>query len=174
MCTIKRKTLICLILLAVAAAAPADVTLGVTPSVGLYTGVVGFEGIVNVDWEPGFLEVSLPNLALAGGVGYSYLSQERTTTNGISAALGAAYTVRPGMLELYLKPGVLGGVQFSSFSIDGADPEFPLLLLPYAEIGYAWPFGLTTGIYAALKVLFYEENERSLTLGARVGYSFGG
>lgn len=157
----------------------AQVTVGVAPAAGFYTGAVGFESIVGVEWEPPFLSTAVPGLAVAAGVGYSFVSQADIDTNGFAVGGGAAYTFFPLVEGLYAKPALLAGVQYSVFSGADADPQTPFLLLPSAEVGYAWPSGLRIGLYGGFKMLFYSgpggsANERSFLLGPRGSFSFGG
>ena len=159
--------------------ASAELTTGATPAGRFYSGAAGFEGFVHFDWQPAFLEDSVPGLAFSLGGGYAYLSSEGVTTNGAVVAAGVSYVFPLGYLEFYARPAVLAGVQHSSFSGVDADSETPFMLAPEAEVGYAWPSGLRAGLYAAFRVLFYqseaaEGSERSLTLGPRISFAFGG
>jgi hypothetical protein len=163
----------------VAFPASAQLAAGATPAGRFYSGAAGFEGFVHLDWQPAFLEGSVPGLAFSVGGGYSYLSSDGMTTNGAVVAAGAGYYFPLGYLEFYARPGVLAGVQYSSFSGVDANSETPFMLAPEAEVGYAWPSGLRASLYGAFRMLFYqsdaaEGNERSLTLGPRISFAFGG
>lgn len=90
---------------------------------------------------------------------------------------GAGHEVPVGPPGLYIAPGVIGGVEFSQFTGAVTESEIAPMVLPYAEAGYRFDFGLTVGLQTGLKMLFYigaaGAAERSMVAGPVVSYTFG-
>ncbi|MFW5695543.1 MAG: hypothetical protein ACOCYB_10270 [Alkalispirochaeta sp.] len=166
-----------LFLLAAAALPPveAQVAVGATPAVGIYTGATGFEGAVHADWEPPFLSESIPGLLISGIAGVSTVSTENedgqnVNTVGFLIAAGLHYEIVVGRVEF--RPGVYGGVQLSTFGGIEADNQIAALISPHGEVAYSVLPNITAGVYVASKLLFYESLEASVTIGPRIRYTF--
>ncbi|TVR74665.1 MAG: hypothetical protein EA427_00735 [Spirochaetaceae bacterium] len=159
----------------------AQLALGITPAVGFYgeSGLVpetfGFEGHIHLDWLPPFLPARLEGLGLAATVGISTVSTEDETgsdvdTLGFFFGAGVLYHFSLGPLEV--RPGFYAGFQYSIFDGVDADDEIPLMVQPHLEVAWAFPRGISAGLYLGYKMLLYDDLEASITLGPRLRYRF--
>ncbi|MFO8044178.1 MAG: hypothetical protein R6U25_13330 [Alkalispirochaeta sp.] len=165
-------------LLLIAAVTPtveAQVAVGATPALGIYSGEFGFEAQAHADWRPPFLAGLVPDVLLSGLAGVSRVeTQNEDDANvvilGFLGAIGVHYEFIVGRVEL--RPGIYGGIQVSTFDGIDADNETVALVAPHGEVAFPVFPNITAGLYVASKLLFYDALEASVTIGPRIRYRF--
>lgn len=151
-------------------------TVGVRPGVGLYEEAVGFEGLVEGRFNLPFFEDGPGTITASALLGYSYVSVDDASKNGVMLAAGSGYEIRFNPEEIYANPGLILGTEFSQFEGAELESEVAILLQPYVEAGYEFDFNISAGVQAGFKNLLYfgdeASSERSITLGPVVHYRF--
>ena len=166
-----------LIMLTAASSSAPTQSIGLRPAAAFYSGAVGFEMMTEARFYPPILENGPGTFTVSGLLGYSVVSVEKSQTHGFIPAVGAGYEIPVGVPNAYVAPGLILGVEISQFSNATVDGKVAPLLLPYAEAGYHFDFGLSVGLQTGLKTLIYTgkegASERSIIVGPVAYYSLG-